>query len=90
MFAGNTIEGGLMEIKTPYRIPYVSQMAALDGVSYTGISHLWDLCVLLSQRIWGERRERPVSWTSRSLSGITRREAALRKSIDAVRDPANQ
>lgn len=31
---GNTIEGGLMEIKTPYRIPYVSQMAALDGVSY--------------------------------------------------------
>lgn len=23
-----------MEIKTPYRIPYVSQMAALDGVSY--------------------------------------------------------
>ncbi|KOX73836.1 hypothetical protein WN51_13914 [Melipona quadrifasciata] len=32
--AGNTIEGGLMEIKTPYRIPYVSQMAALDGVSY--------------------------------------------------------
>lgn len=22
--AGNTIEGGLMEIKTPYRIPYVS------------------------------------------------------------------
>ena len=34
MSAGNTIEGGLMEIKTPYRIPYVSQMAALDGVSY--------------------------------------------------------
>lgn len=32
--AGNTIEGGLMEIKTPYRIPYVSQMAALDGVGY--------------------------------------------------------
>lgn len=23
-----------MEIKTPYRIPYVSQMAALDGVGY--------------------------------------------------------
>lgn len=32
--AGNTIEGGLMEIKTPYRIPRVSQMAALDGVGY--------------------------------------------------------
>lgn len=31
---GNTIEGGLMEIKTPYRIPYASQMAALDGVGY--------------------------------------------------------
>ncbi|EZA51800.1 hypothetical protein X777_09557 [Ooceraea biroi] len=34
MSTGNTIEGGLMEIKTPYRIPYVSQMAALDGVGY--------------------------------------------------------
>lgn len=32
--SSNTIESGLMEIKTPYRIPHVSQMAALDGVGY--------------------------------------------------------
>lgn len=37
---GNTIEGGLMEIKTPYRIPYVSQMAARYRVLVTSISHL--------------------------------------------------
>lgn len=70
---GNTIEGGLMKIKTPYRIPCVSEMAAL--VLVTSISHLRSSsCASFSKFLWSIGRKR------RSFATVTVRQKLI--SID--------